>query len=241
MVFSHIPMAHAAAESNSLLLAELQARFPGVRLVEVTQTEFEILLASNSDHAVILVEAPTEESPQNKESRDARAKDSTLKEHRPPPPLGTVVPARASIGSRVNITAYGSGTGSVATDDLAVILYVLIGAVVVAAAVLYGGFILYEIMAGTTEYPYWRSCAASAWHFTGSGRKGGMYGGRVSLGLLDERTRVGLLLEAGYLDGRFRFRDDDRFLTVHGAYGLLGPTVHWALREGDNPMVSAPK
>lgn len=231
MIFSQIPMADAETNTNILLLEELHVHFPNARFAEVTQKEFDILVAMSDAHAAVLVEPPSEQTRPSK----APKKTNTF-EHRPPPPRGAIVPARARVGPRTQVAVYGEGTGSIATDDLAIILYVLVGAVVIAAAVIYGGFILYEMITGTTDYRYWGSCGAGVWHFMGSGRKGGMYGGRMSLGLVGKQNRVGLLLEAGYLDGRFRFRDEDGFLTVSGTYGLLGPTVQWALGKGPNPM-----
>lgn len=213
LVLSHVPVTFADTARHSPLLQELRAEFPDAPMIEVTRAEFDMLMASNEDRA--------------------RAEPYTQRDW---PQPGTVVPAQTRVSSRVSVAAYGEGSGSIATDDLAVILYVLVGAVVIAAGVFYGGFILYEMITGRAEYDYWRKLSAGAWHFTGSGRKGGMYGGRASMGLLHEEIRVGLTLEAGYLDGRFRLRHDDRFMSVHGFYSLLGPTVHWALSKGDNPL-----
>ena len=236
LVLSHVPLSHADTPLDSPLLRELQAEFPEARLVEVTWAEFEMLVASNRDHAVVLAQSPDKEPSQQAESETTRREDAESRDHRYSPPPGTVVPAQARVSPRVSVTAYGEGSGSIATDDLAVILYVLVGAVVIAAGVFYGGFLLYEMITGRADYQYWRNLSAGVWHFTGSGRRGGMYGGRASMGLLHEQNRVGLLLEAGYLDGRFRFRHDDGFMSVHGVYGLLGPTVHWALGKGANPV-----
>lgn len=236
LVLSHVPVTYADTPLDSPLLQELRAEFPGAPMVEVTWAEFEILMARNQDHAVQYAQPATEESPQNSRSETMHHASAEPYTQRDWPQPGTVVPAQTRVSSRVSLAAYGEGSGSIATDDLAVILYVLVGAVVIAAGVIYGGFILYEMITGRAEYDYWRKLSAGAWHFTGSGRKGGMYGGRASMGLLHEEIRVGLTLEAGYLDGRFRLRHDDRFMSVHGFYALLGPTVHWELGEGDNPL-----
>lgn len=228
-------MADAASLPDCPILNELQAAYPEARLVEVTREEYHTLVAMNGNAVDVHTAPPAEKTTYEVEPETRRSRNPRWWFHRPPPERGTVVSARVNLGSRVGVSAHGMGTGSISTDDLAVILYVLLGAVVVAVAVFYGGFILYEMMTGIGDYQYWAHYGAGAWHFTGSGRKGGMYGGRISTGLVDERNRVGLLLEAGYIDGRFRFRDGDGIMSVHGVYGLLGPTVQWAVGKGPNP------
>lgn len=239
VILTHMPFADADSSPAPTQLEELKAQFPNARFVEVTQAEFDHIMAANEQAAVMLTEPPDEPADGHPDSSPAPRE---AVEHRPPPPDGAVVPARARIRTRsravphVDVAVYGHGTGSIATDDLAVILYVLAGVVVIAAAFIYGGVIIYELITGRHEYRYWRDLTVSGWYFGGAGRKGGMVGGRAGLGLIGEFNRVGLILEAGYLDGRFRFRDDVGSLSVSGLYGLLGPSVQWPLTDGPNPV-----
>ena len=243
LTFSHLPVAHAEWPSPPTELDALKAMFPSARFVEVSQAEYDLLLASaGGAHAVVLVDAPNEEPQAEPAPKTPEPASAVTQDHRPPPPDGAIVPARVRVSPGtartppVHAAVYGHGTGSVSTGDAAIILYVLVGVFVVGAALLYGVVIMYEMLSGNRIYEYWHDLAAGAWFFGGSGRRGGMYGARASIGIIGDFNRVGLVLEAGYLDGRFRFRDDDGFLSVSGVYGFLGPSVQWPLTDGPNPV-----
>ncbi len=232
------PMSFVRADTSPspVGLDDLKERFPSARFVEVSLAEYELLLASADRHAVVIVDTPqgADDPPDSFTPADI--------DRRHWPPEGSIAPAQTRIPTSsdrsrdISVAVYGQGTGSIATDDVAIILYVLVGVVVIGAALIYGGVIFYEMITGEEEYAYWSDVGAGAWFWGGSGRRGGMYGGRGSIGLIDDEVRVGLILETGYLDGRFRFRDKEEFLSVSGAYGLLGPTVQWAFTKGDNPV-----
>ncbi len=232
LAFSHIPDARGELHPEPVTLETLMALFPDARLVGVSPAEYEHLVAQANGRAVILV---ADRKDVTNEGAQDEATDAAV-EHRPPPPAGTMVPARVRTSQRTQVAVFAEGTGSIATDDAAVILYVLVGVFVIGAALIYGGVILYEIIAGHREYEYWQDVSVSGWRFGGSGRQGGMYGVRGALGLLGEFNRVGLILESGYLDGRFRLRDDEGTMNVHGIYGLLGPSIQWPLTRSVNPV-----
>ena len=227
----------AATHEDGVCLDALKARFPDARFIEVSPSEYARQLAKANGNAVILLANGTDPSVEEETKAEPEPKESeAADEHRSPPPPGAVVPARVSVGPRAHFAGFGEGTGSIATDDLAVILYVIVGAVVIAAAFLYGGLILVEILSGHRNYPLWQDIAISSWVFGGSGRRGGMYGSRATIGILGDFNRVGLVLEGGYLDGRFRLRDADGFQNVHGIYGLLGTSIQWPLTTAANPV-----
>ena len=152
----------------------------------------------------------------------------------PPEPPTPVVDGRSCEGFFDLVHDLGSGSWS--DSDAAVVIFVVIGVVVVLAVVVYAGVFLYEAVAGVGEHTYWWDVETQTSFFSGRGNQGFVAGGKFSTGLEREHTRVGAVLEGGYLNARLQLEDRFEDIRLGGVYGLAGAGVRWAFFEAqENP------
>lgn len=245
-----VDFAAATEADQPLTLNELRERYPDARFVEVEPDTYVRMVEQlpAAEIVPLAVTAQTNDVPPEvaDESADVSSPaDATVAPaHQVHPGDSVIVVTGQVYGPTPSRTAAcipwmdvsAVGQGSASSGDLATIIYVVIGVVVVGAALIYAGVIAYDLLVAGREVPAWTVLTMSAWSFGGSGRRGGMYGLRLGGGLVGDDARVGLLLEGGYLDGRVRLRDQAKLYNVHGAYGLFGPTVQWRLTDGRQPI-----
>jgi hypothetical protein len=113
--------------------------------------------------------------------------------------------------------------------EFAIVIFVIVAAVVVVAIVAYAGVVLYDLLSGAGQYAYWWDIEAQASMLAGAGSEGGLFGAKLSTGVQDRDTRVGLVLEGGQLDARVHLdRDSDR-VDVNGAFLMGGVGIRWGI------------
>jgi hypothetical protein len=103
-------------------------------------------------------------------------------------------------------------------------MFVLVGAVVVIALVVYSTKYFYDAYAGFAECPKWWDLTLQSAIFSGEAvSRGAITGLRLSTGVQDAATRIGLTAELGSL-----------YMTFHGAtknlsatYWMIGPALRW--------------
>jgi hypothetical protein len=255
-----IEVTATTAEGQPMTLDELRERYPDARFVEVEPETYVRMVSQLPAAEIVPMKGQTNAPPSEARFQEATLEESPVgqapvaepdAEGAEVPPARQYHPGDAVVvgagqvyggpASRTTtcipwVDVSGAGQGSISSGDLATIIYVVIGVVVVGAALIYAGVIAYDLIVSGHDVPGWTVLAVSAWSFGGSGRRGGMYGGRFGGGFVGDHARVGLLLEGGYLDGRVRLRDRENLYNVYGAYGLFGPTVQWRLTDGPKPL-----
>jgi hypothetical protein len=109
-------------------------------------------------------------------------------------------------------------------NDAAVVMFVLIGAVVVVALVVYSTKYFYDAYAGFAECPKWWDLTLQSAVFSGDAiARGALVGLRLSTGVQDISTRFGLTAELGRLSMTFSGPVQD----VSASYWMVGPALRW--------------
>lgn len=140
-------------------------------------------------------------------------------------------PARTS--SSISGDLYISDFGSVDSAEAALVVFVLAGAIVVSAALLYSGALLANLILQPDEVEKWAEITPRAQFFSGGYQQGAMTGAALSLGLADDEAEVGLVIEGGYLDADV-ITVDKTEVEVAGGYGMGGLAIRWPFDSGSD-------
>ena len=117
------------------------------------------------------------------------------------------------------------------SSDASVVIFVVIGAVVVLAVVVYAGAYLYDMATGSDEYLHWWNLETQASFLTGNRSRGYTAGLKLSAGFERNDTRVGAILESGYLDVGIRQEGQSERLDADGVFVMAGVGVRWIFGE----------
>lgn len=241
LLLSGLP--EAIAETNAVVTVdELRRMYPDAEFREVTLPEFDAATSNPATRTVIVVEPPagTDAVPAftgrvGSVSEPVVAPAGSWRRGRPPRTRYDHERPDVVYGGDVYcVEAFGSF--DVDSREVAVVLFVVVGVVVVAAALVYTGLFVYDALTREGDFDGWLDTGAGAWFFYGGERGGGMYGARIAGGFMGESADVGLMLEAGYIHGDVAIREDNTPVSVSASYGIVGPTIRWVLDDGRNPF-----
>ncbi len=215
---------HAAAR-EAITPDELQQRFPGLALREVSLSEFNELTRDPLQVAQVVV-GP---------AADASQVDTNLAVA-----ATTAVPSSGRAAHRRPRNTYNGESwnfsfaevGNIDSKESAIIVFVTAGVIVIAAAVVYTGALIYNLVADFDEAPpFWWEPSVHGLYFSSGSQQGWMTGGGVTMGFEGEGGDVGLTLEGGYLNANV-VTVDDKDVNISGGYGLAGPVVRWYFGSG---------
>lgn len=128
-----------------------------------------------------------------------------------------------------------SGSGSFDSGEAAVVVFVVAGVVIVAAAVVYPGIVIADWLTGGEEPDLWSEAGLRAGFFGGDGRSGSMSGAAITFGIETDGPQVGAVIEGGYLDASVATVPGAE-ADVSGGYVMAGPVIRWALTDGGQPV-----
>ena len=227
--------ASAGTDTNTMTIDELRARYPNSQFRQVTIDEFQAV-TNNPLLNTRLVVAPTNPPAESLSTNSASALGTPSSEHSPP---NTTRPGRDRVSVIAVLSCINlSGSLDVGDSDVAVVLFVIVGAVVIAAVIVYtAAFLVSALTQSDDGYSAWWAAGTRGSFFFGGDRQGGMYGLRLAGGFMNESADVGLAAEGGYLSGKAKIGADGDVVDVSGGYGLLGPTVRWVLSDDPNPVM----
>ncbi len=122
------------------------------------------------------------------------------------------------------------------SSDASLVIFVVIGAIVVLAVVVYAGAYLYDMATGSGDYQHWWTLETQASFLTGNDSRGYSAGLKFSAGFERADTRVGAILESGYLDVGIRQEGQSERLNADGVFVMAGAGVRWIFGEApENP------
>lgn len=229
----------AKAGQTRVTVSDLQETFPDLPCHQVSADEF--LAVTRSPLHLAQVVVPPATNLVIRGQLPAVAKDpapgepwtNTVRSGGPAAPLT----ARPSASNRsTSGSFYVSDFGSVDSRDAAIVVFVLAGVVVVAAAIIYSGALLGNLMINPQEAEVWAEAGPRFMFFSGGHQQGSMVGGTLALGLHGEEADVGLLIEGGYLDADVVTVEGDD-VDVAGGYGMAGLTIRWPFDSGADATV----
>ena len=207
-----------------LTVAALQERFPDARFIALDTQAFEgaestlrsatpssgtrMRLVRNSDDLNSLPgQAPTAAP-----ARDCMPQTGVRAEG----------DAETSVDLAANVLRQ-AGRGS-DRNDAAVVMFVLVGAVVVIALVVYSTKYFYDAYSDFAECQKWWDLTLQSAIFSGEAvSRGALTGLRLSTGVQDAATRIGLTAELGSLYMTFHGATD----SVSATYWMIGPALRW--------------
>jgi hypothetical protein len=232
--FATTVAAATAAETASITADDIHARFPNARIVYLPESELPRLR-----EAARQLDASTPGTPglylvENAE--DLRAVPLTA----PPAPMvsnpnpcgtglaaspgprgGDVEVTTNSVDLAVQIVSR-AGVRTSGDDDLAVVVFVIVGFVVIYALIAYTGKYFYDAYSNYRQCPKWWDITLQTGAFGGE-RDGYLSALRVSTGVEDDVTRIGLTGELG----RIRFNRAGGENSIDSNYWMIGPAVRW--------------
>jgi hypothetical protein len=194
--------------------------YPTSQLRQVGMDEFRALTNAPGAHAVTVISPDPAPPPPHRGYRSGR----------------TYEPSSLPDPGCINFIDF-SGTFDVGNDELAVVIFVVIGVIVVAAAIVYAGFFIGSWLVGDwNEVEGWGEVCLNGSFFSGEDRSGGMYGLRFAGGFSTDTADAGLAVEVGSINGRIATRESGERVDISTAYGIIGPTVRWVLDAEGNPI-----
>jgi len=211
-----------SAEAPPLTIVALHERFPDAQFVAVAPARFadtELRLRAAAQHSGVHLQLVS------------NADDLTSLPG-PVPPATSARDCMPQTGARAEGTAESSvdlatnvlrqvGRGS-DRNDAAVVMFVLIGAVVVVALVVYSTKYFYDAYAGFAECPKWWDLTLQSAIFSGDAvNRGALAGLRLSTGIQDAATRIGLTAELGRLSMTFHGPSQN----LNATYWMVGPAL----------------
>ena len=200
----------------------LKEMYPTSQLRQVSMDEFRALTNNPATHAVTVIApdaGPRQPPSPHRGYRSGR-------EHSPSVPDPVCV-------DFINF----SGTFDVGNDEMAVVIFVVIGVIVVAAAIVYAGVFISSVLLGDwDEVEGWSEVCLNGSFFSGEDRNGGMYGLRFAGGFSTDTADAGLAVEVGSINGRIATRESGEPVDISTAYGIIGPTVRWVMDPEGNPI-----
>jgi hypothetical protein len=128
-------------------------------------------------------------------------------------------------------------------DNLAVVIFVVVGIFIVAALFIYAGKFIYDIAVGNKQYDYWWEIGPGITVIEndvkyGFKEKGSLVGLKLSTGFTDRGIQFGLTGEAGFMDFTLYFEDKQGLHELEGLYGMAGPAIRFLFyddRRSPNP------
>lgn len=212
------------ATAAPLTLAALHERFPDARFISVDARTF----------------ADTEHRLRNAAAGDAAplqlvSNTADLTALPGPPPAAmpgrdcmpqTGVRAEGGAESSVDLAANVLRQAGHSSDrsDAAVVMFVLIGAVVVIALVVYSSKYFYDAYSGFADCPKWWDLTLQSTVFSGDiVSRGALTGLRLSTGVQEASTRIGLTGELGRLSMTFKGPVE----SLSATYWMVGPALRW--------------
>lgn len=235
--------ARAQTTAHGLTLDQLQAACPGLLLQQVSAEEFARVTGHPLQVAQLIV---TPEALAPRVTSGSLAPLAT-----PPEPDATNAtaaatnrePARAGSASRSRSSQtsrggqfYISDSGSIDSTEAAVVIFVLAGVVVIAAAIVYSGALLANWALRGEEVPGWGDLSARWMYFSGGYQHGYLAGGALTLGLEGDGADVGAVIEGGYLDADMVTVDDTE-VELDAGYVMAGLSVRWHLAPAADPLL----
>lgn len=115
-------------------------------------------------------------------------------------------------------------------DEVAVVLYIVIGIFIAAVLIIYAGKYIYDTSIKKKERDYWWDATVVGTVFEKGGNNGfketGTAGGiRVITGFTDKNLQIGLASEIGWFDSKLQFDNTEDEVDLDGVYGMVGPTI----------------
>ncbi len=215
--------AFAAADTSEVKLAELQARYPNARVCRVTEEQFRSIephlrkgvgdtyLLAQTNICPMVVLADYSERPNGGDG----------KKHKKPKNLGS-----GSVRMNAGIFDFLGDLGGV-DGDAAIVIFVVVGVLVVAAVVVYSGVFLYRALTGVGDYSYWWDAELHSSTLVGGGDSGFAAALRLSSGVDLDEARLGMVVEGGYLSATITLKDAPNSVAVEGGYVMGGAGVRW--------------
>jgi hypothetical protein len=237
--------ARAQTTARDLTLDELQAACPGLRLHQVSAEEFARVTGHPLQVAQTIV-AP--ETPAPRVTSGSLAPLATAPEpdatnataaatNREPARVGPAsAPRTRSSHTSSGGQIYISDSGSIDSTEAAVVIFVLAGVVVIAAAIVYSGALLANWALRGEEVPGWGDLSARWMYFSGGYQHGYLAGGALTLGLEGDGADVGAVVEGGYLDADMVTVEDTE-VELDAGYVMAGLSVRWHLTPSDEPLL----
>ncbi|MBN1849801.1 MAG: hypothetical protein JW932_14585 [Deltaproteobacteria bacterium] len=133
----------------------------------------------------------------------------------------------------------GSCVADLADNDIAVVLFVVIGVFIVAALIVYAGKFIYDVTVGNGVYEYWWEISPgftiiendTKYGFKESGYLAGL---KLAAGFTERSIQFGLTGEAGVIDFSLYYEDHKGLLELEGIYGMVGPAIRFLFNDDDN-------
>jgi len=125
------------------------------------------------------------------------------------------------------------------SNDVAVVLFVVVGAFVVAALVVYGGKFIYDALIGKAEHEYSFELSPTATFFNrdrhnGVSEKGAMTGLKFVTNIDRDNLQVGLAAEAGNMNIELYHDDSGSLYKMNGFYWMAGPHLGFPFNTASN-------
>lgn len=223
-----------AGDTQAVTIEEVQARFPNAQIVYLPESELprlqaeaERLNASGPDAPRLYVvenaqdlQAVPMTQPTGAVVASPNPCTSNLSSS-PGPHGGDVTVSDSPVDIAVQIVSR-SHVHSGGNDDMAVVVFVIVGFVVIYALIAYTGKYFYDAYSGYRQCPKWWDVTLSTGVFGGD-RDGYLSSLRISTGVEDDVTRIGLTGELG----RIRFNSAGSESSIDSTYWLIGPAVRW--------------
>ncbi|MGA1826448.1 MAG: hypothetical protein ACMUIP_17475 [bacterium] len=210
-----------SSKEETLIKEELQTHYPRIKFCVMSTDAFQRLKPHLKAYRII-------EYIENNDCSDMKPS---------PPPKDTSEQEYyyASDHSCLFNTHFSADSGCVlpdVPDDVAAVIYVVIGFVVVGVLIIYGAKYFYDVMTGTGDYDYWWEVGASSTFFKKGNDEeilgnGSMVGIKFASGIIDQNFRMGLSGEIGYLAVKLHSLFASKFIEIDGLYGIVGPAIRF--------------
>jgi len=119
--------------------------------------------------------------------------------------------------------------------DEAVVIFVIVGLVVVAALVVYAPAYIYDVLVNHEEVEYWWDVGTHYTRLLSNNRSGYMTAMKFASGFTSKGVQVGLAGEIGYIRVDADPGSEKMARTLDGSYWLIGPAIRWLMNEERNP------
>lgn len=216
---------------------ELLEKYPGARIIQVTEAEYPALEKKLRQHGYsqaekVPLQLVQQDVPmdvqgtiQQKDYSDSR--DDCAGE-------GLESAGEQSIDVLVDFTEDMMKTGGNSSSDDAAVLFIVIGTIVVVVWALYVFKYLYDVSVGLVPCGRWNEVTAvTGSTSTNSNQHARFDGLRYATGFRDGIADIGISFELGQAD---ILLTEVGVLELKGRYWLMGPMLRWRFSEGINPL-----
>lgn len=200
---------NAQNQQTSEVVQQVHEKYPNAKISVISFDEFQKIQKSHKNTQIIYLAQNENNDTNESKKEEIKQKQKTTN--------------TTSAGARLRVPDLNfSGSGDSA------VIFVIIGAIVVVALVVYAGEYLYEVIATDKQHSYWidNSFIYSNFYNDYTQSSGSMAGYKLSFGFDGKNTKVGVSAEAGTFDFSF-FQEESRWLDANGAYFMAGPTVRF--------------